>query len=145
VSQTIEFIDLPDNEQRQMRALPPIHDVVRILDRSAGSADRALDLPPHVAALITSLLTRLRGGERIAILSQDLDMSAEDVGAAVGLPVSLVRHRMHTGDLPFHDDGGEPRVRLRDVAALKRDVESAQAALDELAEETEILIRDHGL
>ena len=145
MSQIIEFIDLPDNEQHQMRALPPLHDVVRIMDRCAGAADRTLDLPPHVAALITSLLTRLQGGERIAILSQNLEMSADEVGAAVGLPAPLVRHRMNTGDLPSHDGGGEQRVHLKDVLALKRKIETTQAALDELAEETETLIRDHGL
>lgn len=145
VSHAIEFINLPDSEQHQMRALPPIHDVVQILDRCAGVADRMLDLPPHVAALITSLLTRLQDGERIAILSQDMEISAGDVSAILGLPVPLVRHRMETGDLPSFDDGREPRARLKDVLALKRKTDSAQAALDELAEETETLIRVHGL
>lgn len=141
----IEFIDLPDIEQTQMRALPPLHDVAQLTARRPGAAERPLDLPPHVAALVASLLTRLQGGERIAIVSQEQDISVEEASAILGLPGPLVMHRMNTGDLPSHYDGDERRVRIKDVVALKRKVDLTQTALDELAQETESLIRDHGL
>jgi hypothetical protein len=144
LNQAIEFIELPDDEQNQMRALPPLHDLAHLTVRQVGAADRPLDLPPHVAALVTALVTRLQDGERIAIVSHDQSLSAGEAGAILGLPDPLVLHRMNTGDLPYHYDAAERRVRLKDVMALKRKVDLTQAALDELEEETESLIRGHG-
>jgi hypothetical protein len=128
-SQVIEFVDLPDSERHQLRALPV--------------GDQAL--PPNAAAAVASLLARLRDGERVAIVCADQDLTVAEAGTLLGLPEPLVLVRMDSGDLPFHLDGGERRVRLREVMALKRTVDLSQAALDALAEETEALMLDHGL
>jgi hypothetical protein len=52
---------------------------------------------------------------------------------------------MEVGDLPFRYVGKHRRTRLKDVLALKSRLDAQQAALDELAEDTEDLIRHHAL
>jgi hypothetical protein len=52
---------------------------------------------------------------------------------------------MDRGDLPFRYVGKHRRALLRDVLALKAKLDVRQKALDELAEDTEDLIVNHGL
>ena len=65
--------------------------------------------------------------------------------------VAATRARGHdayladVGDLPFRYVGKHRRAKLKDVLALKTKIDAQQAALDALAENTETLIRDHGL
>jgi hypothetical protein len=52
---------------------------------------------------------------------------------------------MDVGDLPFRYVGKHRRTKLKDVLALKASIDAQQAALDALAENTELLMRDYGL
>ena len=63
----------------------------------------------------------------------------------IALSRLLVVPRMNIGDLPFRYVGTHQRTRLKDVLALKEKLDSTQAALVDLADETEVLIRDHEL
>jgi hypothetical protein len=57
----------------------------------------------------------------------------------------LVVHRIEVGALPFRYVGKHRRTKLTDVLALKTRLDAQRAALKALAENTEKLIRDHGL
>jgi hypothetical protein len=128
-----------------MSGLPALRDVDRLIAHLSGEGDRAVTLPPQIAALVGSLLARLRQGERIAILSDEEEISPQEASTILGLSRPLVVHRMNIGDLPFRYVGTHRRTRLKDVLALKEKLDATQAALDDLADETEILMRDHGL
>jgi hypothetical protein len=52
---------------------------------------------------------------------------------------------MDRGDLPFRYVGKHRRASLSDVLALKTTLDARQKALDDLAEDTEDLIVNHGL
>ena len=49
------------------------------------------------------------------------------------------------GDLPFRYVGKHRRALLKDVLALKSRLDTRQAAMDALADDTEDLIQTHGL
>lgn len=49
------------------------------------------------------------------------------------------------GDLPFRYVGKHRRARLKDVLALKAQLDARQKAMDALAEDTEDLTVNHGL
>ncbi len=78
-------------------------------------------------------------------MSEEQEVTAREAADLLGLPDPLVRLRMDIGDLPFREYSGVRRIRLKDVMALKTRLDETQAALDDLAEETESLIRDYGL
>lgn len=102
-------------------------------------------LPPVMAAAIDAVLTRLLQGERLAVLTEDQELTPNEAAEILGMSRPLVVHRMTVGDLPFRYVGNHRRTRLKDVLALQSRLERQQAALDELAEDTEALTRDHGL
>ena len=92
-----------------------------------------------------ALLTRLASGERVAVLTEDQELSPTEASAILGISRPLVVLRMDRGDLPFRYVGKHRRALLRDVLALKARLDARQKALDELAEDTEDLIVNHGL
>jgi hypothetical protein len=116
---------------------------LRVVPRAGG--ERTLELPPEAAALLGTLLDHLLRGERVAVLAEDRELSPNDAAAILGVSRPLVVHRMDVGDLPFRYVGKHRRAKLKDVLALKGNMETEQAALKALAEDTEALIRDHAL
>jgi hypothetical protein len=144
-SQVLEFVELSENDRRAMSELPALRDVDRVTAHLSGDGDQSVTLPPQLVALVGSLLTRLRQGERIAILSDEEEISPQEASTILGLSRPLVVHRMNIGDLPFRYVGTHRRTRLKDVLALKEKLDLTQAAVDDLAEETESLINDYGL
>jgi hypothetical protein len=49
------------------------------------------------------------------------------------------------GDLPFRYVGKHRRTKVQDVLVLKAKIDEQRAALDALAEETDALMRNHGV
>jgi hypothetical protein len=144
-SQVLEFVELSESERQQMNALPSLGEADRLIARLSGEGDQAVALPPQIVALVGSLLARLRQGERIAILSDEEEISPQEASTILGLSRLLVVHRMNIGDLPFRYVGSHRRARLKDVLTLKAKLDATQAVLDDLADETESLMRDHGV
>ncbi len=144
-SQVLEFVELSESERQQMNALPSLGEADRLIAHLSGEGDQAVALPPQIVALVGSLLARLRQGERIAILSDEDEISPQEASTILGLSRPLVVHRMNIGDLPFRYAGSHRRARLKDVLALKAKLDATQAVLDDLADETESLMRDHGV
>jgi hypothetical protein len=72
--------------------------------------------------------------------TEDDEVDLDRASTILGMPRSLVVHRMDVGDLPCRLVGKHRRAKLKDVLALKRLVDNQQMALNALAAETEKLI-----
>lgn len=145
--QIVQFIGLTERDRKKAAPLPKFVRTdrveLRVQHRDGGA--QAVILPPSAAEVVEAVLTRLLRGERIAVLAEDQELSPTEASAILGISRPLVVLRMDRGDLPFRYVGKHRRARLADVLALKDQLDTRQAALDALAEDTEALIRDHGL
>lgn len=143
----LRFAGLPRRSRTKVRPLPRAARgdrlEVRVLRR--GAEPEAIPLPREAAELIGTVLEYLARGERIAVLAEDAEVSPNDAAAILGISRPLVVHRMEAGDLAFRYVGKHRRAKLKDVLALKQRLEKQRAVFDALAEETESLMRDHGL
>ena len=91
-----------------------------------------------------TLIDRLLSGERVAVLTEDQELSPTEASAILGISRPLVVLRMDRGDLLFRYVGKHRRARLKDVLALKTQLDARQKAMDALAEDTEDLTVNHG-
>jgi len=146
-TRVLQFVALPDRDRKRVEMLPRIGRGKRVEVRVRGGAKSkdTVPLPPRAAALVDALLGHLARGEKVAILAEDQEVTPSEAAVILGMSRPLVVHRMEVGDLPFRFVGKHRRAKLRDVLALKDTLDRQQAALDALAEDTESLIRDHGL
>lgn len=87
--------------------------------RHSGGREKSLLLPPDAAGALETLLSLLAGGQRVAVLAADQELSPSQASAVLGISRALVIHRMDSGDLPFRRVGKHRRVLLKDVLALK--------------------------
>ncbi|MGT2437809.1 helix-turn-helix domain-containing protein [Bradyrhizobium betae] len=94
-------------------------------------------MPPKAAALIETALCRLLQGERVAVLAEDQELSPNDAADILGISRPLVVQRMDSRDLPFRYVGKHRRTKLRDVLALKSQMDARQAAMEALVESAE--------
>ena len=145
-SQVVQFTGLSDRDRKKV-SLPKLAkgDRVELRIRRRGGQDETLILPPAAVSAVETLLARLLSGERVAVLTEDQELSPTEASAILGISRPLVVLRMDRGDLPFRYVGKHRRALLRDVLALKARLDARQTALDELAEDTEDLIVNHGL
>jgi hypothetical protein len=104
-----------------------------------------LSLPPKAAALIESILDHLSHGERVAVLTEDQELSPNDATSILGVSRPLVVPRMDVGDLPFRYVGKHRRATLRDVLALKTKIDRQRGAMEALAADAEDLKQRYGL
>jgi len=114
------------------------------LVRSDGKRDR-VTMPKQAVALLREALARMVGAERVAVLSEDTEISPEEAAAILGISRPLVVRRMNDGRLPFRYVGAHRRARLADVLKLKDEEQPRQDAKRRLAEETEKLIKTYDL
>ena len=87
----------------------------------------------------------VRAGERVAVLTEDQELSPNDAASILGVSRPLVVHRMDVGDLPFRYVGKHRRSALRDVLALKTKIDAQRAAMEALAGDAEDLKQRYGL
>ena len=146
-TQILKFVELSDHDRKRAGPLRELgtSDRLELHVRHRTGSDQTLSLPPDATALVETLLRHLLRGERVAVLTEDQELSPNDVARILGISRPLVVHRMEVGDLPFRYVGKHRRAKLNDVLALKARVDTQQAALDALAEDTEALMRDHAL
>ena len=90
--------------------------------------DQTLSLPPDAAALIEVLLGHLLEGDRVAVLTEDQELSPNDAASILGVSRPLVVHRMDVGDLPFRYVGKHRRAKLKDVLASRAKIDAQRAA-----------------
>lgn len=145
-TQVLEFLKLSDRDRRKADAAKlGRDDRFEILIRQKSGSDRRIELPAVASEAIRTLLEHLVKGEGVAILAEDQEISPNDAAEILGISRPLVVHRMEVGDLPFRYVGKHRRAKVKDVLTLKTKLDAQQEALDALAEDTEALIRDHGL
>lgn len=143
----LQFVEFTDQDRKVARPLGGLgkDDRLEIRVRHKSGDDQILRLPPKAASLLRTALGHLLEGGRVAILAEDKELSPNDAAAILGISRPLVVHRMDIGDLPFRYVGKHRRTKLRHVLGLKAKIDAQQEALDSLADNTETLIRDHGL
>lgn len=113
--------------------------------RRRDGQNQAITLPPAVTSAVEALIVRLLRGERVAILSEDQELSPTEASAILGISRPLVVLRMDRGDLPFRYVGKHRRALLKDVLALKAELDVQRKAMKDLAADTEDLIVNYGL
>jgi len=146
-SQIVQFAGLSDRDRKKVSPLPRLAkgDRVELRIRRRNGQEETLALPPAAASVVETLLNRLLSGERVAVLTEDQELSPTEASVILGISRPLVVLRMDCGDLPFRYVGKHRRASLKDVLALKARLDARQKALDALAEDTEDLIVNHGL
>jgi hypothetical protein len=113
------------------------------IKRETGPGE-ILSLPPDAAALIETLLGHLLEGDRVAVLTEDQELSPNDAASILGVSRPLVVHRMDIGDLPFRYVGKHRRANLKDVLNLKAQIDARRAAMDALAADADDLNQRYG-
>ncbi|RJF86772.1 DNA-binding protein [Oleomonas cavernae] len=146
-SQIIHFAGLSDRDRKAASPLPKLAagDRLELHVRGEGGKEQTLLIPPSATAAVEALLAHMLRGERVAVLAEDQELSPTEASAILGISRPLVVLRMDRGDLPFRYVGKHRRSLLRDVLALKAELDTRQVAIDALAEDTEDLIQHHGL
>lgn len=146
-SQVVQFAGLSDRDRKKVAPLSRLAegDHIELRVRRRDGREQTLSLPPAALSAVETLLSRLLSGERVAVLTEDQELSPTDASAILGISRPLVVHRMDVGDLPFRYVGKHRRASLKDVLALKVKLDTRQKAMDALAEDTEDLIVTHGL
>lgn len=146
-AQVLHFVELSDKDRKKAGRLGKLAkgDQVEVRVRRRGSTDQTLSLPPQAGALIKSLLSHLSQGERVAVLTEDQELSPNDAASILGMSRPLVVHRMDVGDLPFRYVGKHRRTTLREVLALKARIGAQRAAMEALADDAEDLKQRYGV
>lgn len=146
-SQVVHFAGLSDRDRKTVASLPKLGkgDHIELHVRGKDGKAQTLALPPAAISVVETLLARLFSGERVAVLTEEQELSPTEASTLLGISRPLVVHRMDTGDLPFRYVGKHRRALLKDVLALKAQLDAGQKALDALAGDTEDLIVNHGL
>jgi hypothetical protein len=107
--------------------------------------EQTVVLPPAAISAMETLLAGLLSGERVAILTEDQELSPTEASAILGISRPLVVHRMDVGDLPFRYVGKHRRASLKDVLALKAKLDVQRKAMEDLVDDAEDLHRRHGI
>ncbi|WP_407181085.1 DNA-binding protein [Bradyrhizobium sp. STM 3562] len=143
----LQFVELSDQDRKAAKPLGKLGkgDQVEVRVRRKSGGDKVVRLPPKAAALLEAALSRLLQGERVAVLTEDQELSPNDAAEILGVSRPLVVHRMDLGDLPFRYVGKHRRAKLMDVLALKAKMDVQRQAMEALAEDAEDLRRRYGV
>lgn len=141
------FVSLSGQDRREVEQMPPLAqaDVVEMRVRTKEGDDRIVIVPHAAVALIDELFGHLSRGERVAVLSEEAEVTPNEAAVILGVSRPLVVHRMEIGDLPFRYVGKHRRARLAEVLTLKAKLDEQRSALKALAEDTEDLAKVYGV
>jgi hypothetical protein len=146
-AQVLHFVELSDGDRREAGRLGTLAqgDQIEVHIKRRGGDDQTLSLPPDAASLIESLLGHLSQGERVAVLTEEQELSPNEAASILGVSRPLVVHRMDVGDLPFRYVGKHRRTTLKDVLALKVKVDAQRGAMQALADDADDLKQRYGV
>jgi hypothetical protein len=147
ITQVLQFAELSDKDRKEAGRLGKLAkgDQVEVRIKRRTGVDQTLALPPEAASLIEAVLGHLSQGERVAVLTEDQELSPNDAASILGVSRPLVVHRMEIGDLPFRYVGKHRRATLRDILVLKTKLDAQRAAMKALAEDAEDLKQRYGV
>lgn len=145
--QVVKFAGLSDRDRKKASPLPRLAkgDRLELHVRRRDGRDQTVVLPPTAISAIETLLARLLSGKRVAILTEDQELSPTEASVILGISRPLVVHRMDIGDLPFRYVGKHRRALLKDVLALKARLDVQRAAMKDLVDDAEDLNRRYGI
>lgn len=145
-TQVLQFVELSDAARNDTGRLGKLGqgDEVEVRVKRRSGTDQSLFLPPDAAALVEALLGHLLDGDRVAILTEDQELSPHDAASILGVSRPLVVHRMNVGDLPFRYVGKHRRATLKDVLGLKVKIDGQRAAMKALADDADDLLQRYG-
>lgn len=143
----LQYVELPERDRKRAARLPKLGsgDTVEMRVRTSDGDLTTVALPPGAVAVIETVLDHLYRGERVAVLSEDREVTPNEAAVILGISRPLVVHRMEVGDLPFRHVGKHRRARLKDVLALKGRLDRQRAAQAALAKDADELTRDYGV
>ncbi|THV12614.1 DNA-binding protein [Rhizobium rhizophilum] len=146
-SQIVHFARLSDHDRKIATPLPKlvVGDRLELRVRDAGGKERTLPIPPSAASAVEALLAHMLRREGVAVLAEDPELSPSEASVILGISRPLVVLRRDRGDPPFRYVGKHRRALLKDVLALKSNLDKRQTAMEALAEDTEDLIETYGL
>jgi excisionase family DNA binding protein len=150
-TQVLQFVELSDRDRKTAKPLGEAlgklgkGDRVEVRVRRKSGKDEVLSLPPKAAALLEAALEHLVQGERVVVLTEDIEVSPNEAAEILGMSRPLVVHRMDVGDLPFRYVGNHRRAKLKDVLAFKEKVDAQQAIMEALADDAEDLRQRYGV
>jgi hypothetical protein len=146
-AQVLQFVALSEQDRKETRPLGDLAagDRIEVRSKRGAGGDQTLSLPSEAARLIETLLDCLARGDRVALLTEDKELSPNDAATILGVSRPLVVHRMDIGDLPFWYVGKHRRATVRDILALKARIEAQRAAMEALVEDGEDLERHYGV
>jgi hypothetical protein len=146
-AQVLQFIELSDADRKKTGRLGKLAkgDQIEVRIKRRGGSDQTLSLPPDATSLIESLLSHLSQGERVAVLTENQELSPNDAASILGVSRPLVVHRMDIGDLAFRYVGKHRRAALRDVLALKTKIDVQRASMEALADDAADLKQRYGI
>jgi len=145
-TQVLQFVELSEDARKKAGRLGKLGkgDQVEVKVKRKGGGDQTVALPPDAAALIETLLSHLLDGDRVAVLTEDQELSPNDAASLLGISRPLVVHRMDMGDLPFRYVGKHRRATLKDVLGLKVKIDAQRAAMKALADDAEDIRQRYG-
>ncbi|HKR87978.1 MAG TPA: DNA-binding protein [Phenylobacterium sp.] len=143
----LHFVSLSGQNRGKVEQLPRLADaeVVEMHVRTKAGDDRTVTVPHAAVALIETMFASLSRGERVAVLSEDAEITPNEAAVILGISRPLVVHRMDIGDLPFRYVGKHRRARLADVLALKAKLDEQRSAVKALAQDTHDLAKTYGV
>lgn len=143
----LHFVSLSGQDRGNVEQLPRLTDalVVELHVRTKAGDDRTVTVPHAAVALIEVMFASFSRGERVAVLSEDAEITPNEAAVILGISRPLVVHRMEIGDLPFRYVGKHRRARLADVLALKVKLDEQRSALKTLTEDTDDLAKTYGV
>lgn len=150
-TQVLQFVELSDKDRKTAKPLGEAlgslgkGDRVEVRVRRKSGQEEVLSLPPKAAALLEAALEHLLRGERVVVLTEDIEVSPNEAAEILGMSRPLVVHRMDMGDLPFHYVGTHRRAKMKDVLAFKKVVDAQQEAMRKLTEVGEELWEQYGV
>lgn len=146
-SQAVKFVGLSDRDRKKLSHLleRAEGDSFELHVRRQDGQDQVVALPSAVIGAVEALIDCLLNGERVAVLTEDQELSPTDASTILGMSRPMVVLRMDRGDLPFRYVGKHRRALLKDVLALKAELDVQRKAMKDLAADTEDLIVNYGL
>lgn len=146
-SQVVKFTGLSERDLKTVTSLPRLAagDRMELHVRRRDGKEQTVALPAAAVDAVETLIDRLLSGDRVAVLSEDQELSPTEISPILGISRPLVVLRMDRGDLPFRYVGKHRRALLKDVLSLKARLEAQRDALEALAQDTEDLHVRYGV
>uniref|UniRef100_A0A9E8A9M1 DNA-binding protein n=1 Tax=Bosea sp. NBC_00436 TaxID=2969620 RepID=A0A9E8A9M1_9HYPH len=146
-SQVTRFAGLSDRDRKSVMPLPKLAagDRVELHVHRKNGREHTFELPTAAAEVVEHLIDRLLSGERVAVLTEEQELSPTEAAGILGISRPLVVLRMDRGDLLFRYVGKHRRARLKDVLALKARLDAQRNAMEALADDAEDLHVRYGV